>query len=149
MLSRPTTDQVIRGVMADLTAVVLPCVADGPARVALGMIDQLLRGCAERAAHEVAWMHDEVEAIAAEARQFADDAAVAEALRALAAAPTGLDLDHVVERYHRAGEVLAACVDAAFARADEEGRRRLVALLRDRNRRELQITGTLDLVGRG
>ncbi|CAN5771010.1 hypothetical protein BH18ACT2_BH18ACT2_24740 [soil metagenome] len=59
MLSRPTTEQVLLDCRAELLATIEPAVADGPAKVAVQMLENVLRNCAARAAHEVAWMHEE------------------------------------------------------------------------------------------
>ena len=149
MLSRPTTDQAISGVIRSLDEIVLPVLSDEPARVAVQMAQQILRGCAVRAAHEIAWMHEEIAAIRAVAAD-ADDADVVTALAALdeldAAA---LDLDDVQARYDRAGDVLSAVVDAAYAAGDEALIAAARALLETRSAHEMEIVGQLDLVGRG
>ena len=108
MYSRPTTEQILLGVARDLQEQVLPHVSDEPARVALGMIGQLLRGCAVRSAHEIAWAEEESEQIAA-AVEGMDDPDVVAARSALAAAPAAsLHLDDVLDHYHRASVVLSA-----------------------------------------
>ena len=150
MLSRPTTDQVLTGVMRGLDEIVLPAVTEEPARIALQMIQQLLRGAAVRAAHEIAWMHEEIADIVAAAEPLGDDPAVAAALADLAApGDDSLHLDDVQRRYSRAGEVLSSAVEAAYA----AGEPTLIAALQDvlqrRSDHEMQIVGQLDLVGRG
>jgi len=137
MFSRPTTEQVLRGIVDDLNATVLPALPDGPARVAVGMMTQLLTGCAQRAAHEIAWMHEEIEAIEGAVGHV--DGAHGESLH----------LDDVVQRYHAASHALAAAVDAAYASHDAARIEQLRRLLEDRNAHEMQIVGALDLVGRG
>ena len=149
MLTRPTTDQILNGVADELTTTVLPDVQSEPVRVMLGMMDQLLRGCAQRAAHEIAWMADETDAIVVAVQPFAGEPEVAAALDALGAAPVSLHLAEAAARYHLASEVLAAALEAAFTNGDDEGRAALFALLRARNATELQIIGQLNLVGRG
>src|SRR5689334_2055632 len=119
MLSRPTTDQVLEGVQRDLDELVLPALSDEPARVAVGMMRQLVRGAAVRAAHEIAWMHEEIEQILAAVDAVRDDAGVSAALAELDELDTGsLHLADVQERYHRAGLVLSAAVEAAYAADD-------------------------------
>ena len=137
MFTRPTTAQVLRGLAAELTTTVLPALPEGQAKVAVGMMTQLLAGCAQRAAHEIAWMHDEIAAIEAVVGRVAD------------AHGESLHLDDVVERYHAAGAALAAAVDAAYAAGDAALVERLRELLEARNAHEMQIVGALDLVGRG
>ena len=68
MLSRPTTEQILLDCRAELLATIEPAVADGPAKVAVQMLENVLRNCAARAAHEIAWMHEESEAMVAFAR---------------------------------------------------------------------------------
>ena len=65
MLTRPTTEQVLIGVANDLRDSVAPEVHSEPIKVMLSQIDQILRGCAERSAHEIAWIHDEADTISA------------------------------------------------------------------------------------
>lgn len=152
MYVRPTTDQVLLGVARDLQAQVLPHVTHEPARVALGMIDQLLRQCARRAAHEIAWARDEADAIVAAVTELALDGepGVAEAMAELESAPRdGLHLDEVADRYHRASRVLSAGLESAYRRQDARQVDALRALLIDRTAREQEIIGVLDLVGRG
>ncbi len=149
MLSRPTTEQVLLSIADNLQSDIVPVVHDEPAKVMLAMMDQLLRGCAQRAAHEIAWMHEEAEAVVAAAQPFAGDRAVAESLAVLAATPDGLHLDEACARYDLASQVLSAAIEAAFASGDVAGRTSLFALLRARNGHELAIIGSLNLVGRG
>ena len=137
MFTRPTTEQVLRGLADDLTATVLPALPDGPARVAVGMMTQLLAGCAQRAAHEIAWMHEEIVAIEVAVGAVPD------------AHGDSLHLDDVVARYHAASEALAAAVDGAYATGDAARAEVLRLLLEARSAHEMQIVGALDLVGRG
>ena len=137
MFTRPTTEQVLRGIADDLTATVLPALPEGPARVAVGMMTQLLAGCAQRAAHEIAWMHEEV-------------AAIETAIGTVPGAHgDSLHLDDVVARYHAAGEALSVAVDSAYATGDAARVEVLRLLLEARSAHEMQIVGALDLVGRG
>lgn len=149
MYSRPTTEQILLGVARDLQEQVLPHVRDEPARVALGMIGQLLRGCAVRSAHEIAWAEEESEQIA-DAVEGMDDPDVVAARSALAAAPAAsLHLDDVLDHYHRASVVLSAGLEAAYRSGDAARIEALRAVLEDRTAREQQVIGVLDLVGRG
>ena len=150
MLSRPTTDQALLGVVADLHDVILPKLGDEPAKVALQMIEQVVRGAAVRAAHEIAWMHEEIAEIRAASAAVADDPAVADAMAVL----DGLDgaslhLDDVVARYSAAGEVLSCAIEVAYRNGDTAAIDGLRDVLQRRSDREMQIVGALDLVGRG
>ncbi|CAN5801570.1 MAG: hypothetical protein ACR2HP_03360 [Ilumatobacteraceae bacterium] len=153
MLSKPTTDHVINGVRATLDEQVLPKLTDEPTRVAVQMMQQILRGAAVRAAHEIAWMHEEIAGIRVVAAGAADDAAVAEAVAALdgldALDAASLHLEDVQARYDKAGEVLSRCVEAAYAAGDDEAVERARAVLALRSAHEMEIIGQLDLVGRG
>jgi hypothetical protein len=150
MLSRPTTEQVIAGVLGDLDRLVLPELDEGPGRVALQMIEQLLRGAAVRAAHEIAWMHEEIADIRDSISSVADDPAVAAALADLDALdPASLHLDDVQRRYSAASEALSCAADVAYAAGDQPLIARLQDVLDRRSAHEMQIVGQLDLVGRG
>jgi hypothetical protein len=135
MITRPTTQQVILGIVRDLNEVVLPTVADEPARVAIGMISQLLSGCATRAAHEIAWMHDEIAAM---------DAATGHSTTVVS-----LHLDDVCTAYHDASVALSEAIETAYAAGDTERAASLRELLLARSGHEMEIVGALDLVGRG
>jgi hypothetical protein len=150
VFTRPTTDQVLEGVLRELQETVLPHVEDEPARVALQMMAQLLRSAAVRAAHEIAWMHEEIAEITEAAAPLASDAATGAALAELAATDaSSLHLADVVERYSLAGDVLGCAVEAAYGLGDQELIDALRAVLEARSAREMQIVGQLDLVGRG
>ncbi len=150
MLSRPTTDQVLEGIERDLHDLVLPHLEHEPSKVAVQMIEQLVRGAAVRAAHEIAWMHDEIAEIVAASKRFEADPAVGAAMAELRGADaSSLHLADVVERYSLAGDVLGCAMEAAYAAGDQEGIDALRGVLQARSDREMQIIGQLDLVGRG
>ena len=52
MLTQPTTELLLRGIARDLNEQIAPELQSESAKVALGMIVQLLNGCVTRAAHE-------------------------------------------------------------------------------------------------
>lgn len=150
MLSRPTTDHAISGVLSTLEQQVLPTINDEPARVAVQMMQQILRGAAVRAGHEIAWMHEEIAAIRDVAARAGDDARVTDAVAVLDDLDGGsLHLEDVQARYDAAGEVLSRCVEAAYAAGDAEAVERARAVLQLRSAHEMEIIGQLDLVGRG
>ncbi|MEX0846347.1 MAG: hypothetical protein WD023_01100 [Ilumatobacteraceae bacterium] len=136
MLSRPTTEQVLRGIANDLRDSVLPEVHSEPVKVLLGQIDQILRSCAIRSAHEIAWIHDEADTIAA---VTGTDVGW----------PVSLHLDDVVSWYDATSRVLSAALDDAFAAADTNRVAELKLILDARSATEMKIVGALDLVGRG
>jgi hypothetical protein len=149
MLARPTTDQVLDGIVASLTDDVLPAIQDEPARVAVQMIVQLARSAAVRSAHEIAWMHEEIDAVRA-AGTASTDAPVGEAVAALDEIDfTSLHLADVQRRYDAAGEVLSRLAEAAFADGTAHDRAAVRELLAARSAHEMAIVGQLDLVGRG
>lgn len=149
MLARPSTDQVLEAIANDLRDVVAPACTDDRATVLLGQVDQLLRRLARRAAHEIAWMHEEMAAIEA-AVDGDPDPATTEALAAFRAAPSeSLHLADVLDRYSLASAALSCAMEAALAAGDTERTARLRTLLEARVATEMTILGQLDLVGRG
>jgi hypothetical protein len=136
MLTKPTTDQILVGIARDLREQVLPFVDDEPAKVAMGMIDQILRNLSVRVEHEVAWMHDEVADIAAAAGR-------------VAGAPATLHLHDVVVWYGAASRWLSEGIEAAYASGDQDQINKWRSLIEARSAHEQAIMGSLDLVGRG
>jgi hypothetical protein len=104
---------------------VLPALTDETAQVSVIMVETVLRNAAVRAAHEVAWMREEIAEIESYAQAVAEQAPVSAspradslgaALKALADAPRdSLHLDDVVETYCRAGNALSAALETAVA----------------------------------
>jgi len=153
MNTRPSTDQIILDCRRELLEVILPDVASDHVRVSVQMLENVLRNVATRAAHEIAWMHDETAALEAYARDvaaaFPGDDALASALQALDDGPRqSLHLDDVTETYSRAGEALSCALEAAVRAGHEPLSQRAVALLCARNERELEIKGEWTMVGR-
>ena len=75
MISRPTTEQLISAVCAELTNKVAPAIADPTAKVQLEMAISVLQTAAVRSGRELAWMQEERDAIEATARRLARGAA--------------------------------------------------------------------------
>lgn len=136
MLSRPTTEQVLIGIANDLRDSVAPEVHSEPIKVMLSQIDQILRGCAQRSAHEIAWIHDEADTISA-------------VTGTEVGWPSSLHLDDVVAWYHTVSQALSTAVDGAFASGDTARQAELKLLLDARSTNEMRIVGALDFVGRG
>ena len=156
MLSRPTTEQVLLDCRTELLATIEPAVADGPAKVAVQMLENVLRNCAARAAHEVAWMHEEGAAmIAFVERVVTGPLGTPEVDAALAAYEAGRSdsrhLDDACATYDLAGRAFSVAVEAVMtgegALADELHRagRDLLEL---RLAHEQQIMGEWAFVGR-
>jgi hypothetical protein len=92
--------------------------------------------CSRRAAHEIAWIYEEADRIAAETGRTVGH-------------PDSLHLDDMVEWYNAASAVLSEELEAAFRTHDESRIAKLKAVLDARSAVEMQILGALDLVGRG
>ena len=153
MNTQPRTDQIILDCRRELLDVILPDVASDHVKVSVQMLESVLRNVATRAAHEIAWMREETDALERYAR---DVAAELPHDVALAAALTGLDgarrdsfhLEDVTDTYSRAGEAMSCALEAALAAGHRPLSDRASALLRERNNRELEIKGEWTMVGR-
>lgn len=148
MLSRPTTDQLLRGIADDLRTLIAPELQSEQAKVALAMITQLLAGCAVRAAHEIAWMSDESDIIERAVADI-DDRATRTALTDYRATPKSLELAGAAVRYGRASRALSAGIEYAYRTRNEALAAELRSVLKARSAHEMAIMGQLDLVGRG
>jgi hypothetical protein len=153
MLSRPTTDQVILDCRTELLNTIDPAVESPQVKIAIQMMENVLRNCAERAAHEIAWMLEESEAMVAYARIVSESAAcTAELVDTLAAHDSGhttsYHLADVTANYDLAGNCLSAALEAAMAAGDDELHRAGRAILQDRLAHENQIMGDWGFVGR-
>ena len=154
MISLPTTEQIILDCRRELLEVVGPEVQTDAGKVSVQMLENVLRNVATRAAHEIAWMHEETLAMEA----FANDTlaalpgavGVAGALAALAAGPRqSLHLDDVARTYSLAGDAFSCALEAALAAGNAELATRSAALLSARSATEVQIMGEWGFVGRG
>lgn len=161
MLSRPTTEQIILDCRAELLSVIEPAVADGPAKVALQMLENVLRNCAARAGHEVAWMAEEGDEMVAFAQQVtAGPTGTPNVRSALSAYDAGrsssLHLNDVCATYDLAGDCLSTAIDAvmsASTAADttattDQLHREARRLLERRLAHENEIMGEWAFVGR-
>ena len=117
MIVRPTTEQLLLDCCKELMQGVLPAVTDQTAIVRIFMIEQVLRNAAVRCSHEIEWMTDEIPVVEEYGRavlRAAPHDDLAAELRRLDEAPgERLDLNSVVERYVRAGEVLSTALEIA------------------------------------
>jgi hypothetical protein len=152
MIGRPTTEQVLLDCSRVLLDDVLPAVADETMQVRLVMLEKVLRNAAVRAAHEIAWMREEVGAIDAYARTVAaatgDDGRRA-ALDDLAGGPhDSLHLADVTDVYCRAGDLLSAALEAALRSGHTDLVREGEALLAARLAHENEIVGGWVSAGR-
>ena len=129
MIAKPTTEQILNDCSRELMEVVLPAVTDETVVVTIYMMDLVLRNAAVRAAHEIAWMTEEI----GELEAFADGDGSAGGPSA------SLHLDDVVERYRQASEAFSLAMEEAVAAGDDERTRRGAALLAHRVEREQEV----------
>ena len=154
MLSRPTTAQILEDCRRELSEVVAPALSDEAAAVSLAMLDEVLRNCAVRASHEIAWMMEEIDSMTAYAAEVAetveDDPAISTALAThRASLADSLHLDDVCISYSTAGHCLAEALGTARVGGSTDLLRRGRALLAERMEREDEIKGDWGFVGRG
>ncbi len=154
MISRPTTEQILLDCRRELLEVIGPEVRSDAGRVIVQMLENVLRNCATRAAHEIAWMREETVAMESFARDtlgtLPGAAGVAEALDAVAAGPRdSFHLDDVTTVYELAGEAMSRSLEAVLAADHAELAARGAALLATRVASEQQIMGEWGFVGRG
>ncbi len=155
MITRPSTAQILLDARRELLEVIGPEVSSSTARVSIEMLENVLRNCATRASHEIAWMRDECSSMEA----FCDDvvsalgdsaAEVAERLAAYRLERSeSLHLDDVQADYDRAGRAMSAAVDVVMASGDRPLAARTAELLAARQAREAEIMGEWHMVGRG
>lgn len=153
MIARPTTERLILECCHHLLEDVAPHVTSDEARQELVMIETILRNAAVRAAHEIAWMTEETQAVAALCEEAAavldgeDARRIGE--RAGQLVPTSRHLDDVVGAYAHASELLAAILAAAADSADAADlRRRAQEAIDGRLDREAMIMGVFEPTGR-
>jgi hypothetical protein len=153
MISRPTTAQLLEDAARELHDKVLPAISDPAARIAVEMLEQLVRSCGVRAATEIAWMRVEEESMIAYASDVAsvlDDPETLAAVDAWEAGRTGaLTLDEVCADYSLAGAAMSAALSAAMAASDRALAQRAQDLMIERMERETVIRGEFSLPGRG
>lgn len=136
MFSKPTTEQLLAGIAEQLRTTVMAEVQTEPTRILLQQIDQILMGCSRRAAHEIAFVHEEAQRVAAVTGKDMGS-------------PASLHLDDVLDWYHRISAALSVEVESAFASGDQSRIDAVRTVLETRSAVEMQILGALDLVGRG
>ena len=137
MIAKPTTEQILNDCSRELMEVVLPAVTDETVVVTIYMMDLVLRNAAVRAAHEIAWMTDEI----GELEAFAGATVPVDA-------GNSLHLDDVVERYRRASEAFSRAMEEAVAAGDGARTERGATLMAHRAGREQEIMCGWSPVGR-
>jgi hypothetical protein len=153
MLSRPTTEQIILDCREELLNTIAPTVPEGPVLVAIQMMENVLRNCATRAAHEIAWMREEGDEMVAFARRVAAAGHATTALLDAVAAFDGtsrdsLHLDDATTTYDLAGRCMSAAIDAVMAPGDADLQAEARAILGRRLEHENEIMGEWAFVGR-
>ena len=152
MISQPTTTQVLDDCAREIRESVAPLIDDPAIKVNLEMLEQILRSCALRAGHEIAWMQeecDEIEALAHELLAQVDAPEVRTALDRYRAATTdSLHLQDRARTYSAAGEVLGCIVEAALASDSAELAEQATAAIRRRSRREDELRPDFYFPGR-
>jgi hypothetical protein len=118
MIAKPTTEQILLDCSRELREVVLPAVPEGPAQVTVMMLDLVLRNTAERAAHEIAWMTEEIEELNEFVRAAGTTGAATGDEAASGTDGRSLHLADVVERYRQASEAFSDAIEAAVAAGD-------------------------------
>jgi hypothetical protein len=137
MIAKPTTEQILNDCSRELMEVVLPAITDETVQVTVFMMDLVLRNAAKRAAHEIAWMIDEIRELEGFAGGDTPDGV----------APS-LHLDDVVERYRQASEAFSRALEAAVADGDEARTARGTSLLARRVDHETEVMCGWSPVGR-
>jgi hypothetical protein len=153
VISRPTNQQVINAVVTELGDKVGPTITDGGVKVIFDMALAILAGSAVRAGNELAWMHEEIEAIEEVARRLVGEMPeaieLAAALQAHDDGKTGsLYIDEAQRDYDRASEVLSCATEAAYRDGDPDRIAAVEVLLKQRMANENSVTGQFLAVGR-
>ena len=153
MISRPTTQQLISAVCAELSAKVAPAVTDPVVSIQLEMALAVLHTAAARSGSELAWMAEERVAVEAAARSMLEDLPNATELRdALQAYDDGLTnslyLDDAQADYARASEVLSRMAEVAFEAGSPDHVATVLALMDQRHANQQAVTGQFVAAGR-
>jgi hypothetical protein len=154
VITRPSTSQIILDCRRELLEVIKPAVDSEAAQVSIDMLENVLRNCATRADHEIAWMAEETSTMATYAQAVETAGHRTETLTAALAAAAaddtvGLDLAAVTHRYALAGEAFSCALEAAIAAGEDSLTAQAADLLQRRVDRELEVMGEWGFVGRG
>lgn len=146
MITRPTAQQLLDDCVRELRESVLPTITDPAMKVKLEMMEQIIASCALRAGHELAWMAEECDAMAAyvEDVRVAFDDAEGAAVGALltryrAERRGGLVAEDRTHDYDLAGRAFSAALALAMRRHDAELTARARTILDARNEREGEL----------
>ena len=153
MISRPTTQQLIDAICIELGNKVAPAITDPVIQIQLEMALSVLQTAAVRSGSELAWMHEEREAIEQTARQMLEGLPDATPLReALQAYTDGLTnslyLQEAQQDYARASEVLSCAIEAAYESGNAEHIDAVGRLMDQRHANQQSVTGQFMAAGR-
>ncbi len=153
MLTRPTTDQIILDCRNELLNTIGPAVESPQVKIAIQMMENVLRNCAARALHEIGWMQEEIEAMIAFANSVVASPCSTPAVGAALTAyndgrSPSLHLSEVTANYDLASQCLSTALEATMASGDESLHRAGRAILDDRLAHENEIMGEWTFVGR-
>ncbi len=155
MISRPTTQQLIDAICIELGNKVAPAITDPVIQIQLEMALSVLQTAAVRSGSELAWMHEEREAIEQTARQMLEalpDASAAPLQEALQAYTDGLTnslyLEEAQQDYARASEVLSRAIEAAYESGDSGHIDAVGRLMDQRHANQQSVTGQFMAAGR-
>ncbi len=154
MITRPSTEQILLDCRRELLETLAPKLTSQTAQLAVAMLENVVRNCATRAAHEIAWMTEETATMLSYARDvrsaLPESSAVTSAIDAYERDHTdSLHLDDVARTYARAGEAMSSAVEAAIAARHPTLAPHAAELLTARVEREAEIMGEWGFVGRG
>lgn len=114
MQSQPTTEQILNDLAREVAENIIPSVSEPTLQVNLEMMEQLLRACAIRSAHEIAWMQEEaiqIETLADKMLEKKEHPTISQALEKYRFEKSNnLDLHDQVENYHLAGQLFEAII---------------------------------------
>jgi len=153
VLTRPTTDQILLDLRNELLTTIDGAVESPPVKIAIQMMENVLRNCAERAAHEIAWMREESDAMVDYAREVAralpGNPAIDAALGAFDSGRSeSLHLDDVSATYSLAGHCFSAALEHSVAQNHTALHLKARSILDLRLEHENRIKGEWSFVGR-
>jgi hypothetical protein len=155
VISRPTTQQLIDAICIELGNKVAPAITDPVIQIQLEMALSVLQTAAMRSGNEIAWMHEEREAIEQTARQMLEalpDDAGAPLQEALQTYTDGLTnslyLEEVQQDYARASEALSRAIEAAYESGDAGHIDAVGHLMDQRHANQQSVTGQFMAAGR-
>jgi hypothetical protein len=152
MITRPTTDVLVRDCCRELTEEILPGLQDDTLKLRLIMTVTVLENAAVRAASEIAWLRAETDTLlefAKDVRATFDDRALAASLTEVDSGPReSLHLADVVEVYERACRAFGDALGVAQRAEAADLIARAARLLRARVETEKTVMASYAVVGR-